>query len=227
MANPLIYNSDSRHLAEVPDRSVDFVITSPPFNISHKYRTYHDSLDYEDFENLYTTVIRSISRVLKEDGVFIVDIADLIVMENNIIYGAEFVKERAECCGLVYFCSFPYIAIEGSDRKLTSRIFRKDKEKKFHSTCEQILVFGKSMSKRDVISGLSIKSSYQYSIQHDSAFWPETLIKDIIAPFQLKEKTLLDPFMGSGTIGRIAIERGGRFIGYDIDRDTLKIYGWM
>ena len=47
-----IYNKDSRFLSEVKDKTVDYVITSPPFNICHRYRTYHDSLDYDYFDNL-------------------------------------------------------------------------------------------------------------------------------------------------------------------------------
>jgi tRNA G10 N-methylase Trm11 len=38
---------------------------------------------------------------------------------------------------------------------------------------------------------------------------------------------MLDPFMGSGTIAKIAAERGCIFIGYDIDKDTLKTFGWI
>lgn len=227
LAGSTIYNKDSRFLSEVPDRTVDLVITSPPFNICHRYKTYHDSLDYEDFDSLYTSVINSISRVLKDTGVFLVDIADIIVMENNIIYGAEFIKEKAEVAGLHFICSFPYIAIEGSDKKMNSCIPRSDKDKKFHSSCEQILVFCKNDSCSNLEKQFHIKPKYIYSDLHDSAFWPQELIKDIIAPFDLNGLILLDPFMGSGSIGRIAIERGGRFIGYDIDKDTLYSYGWL
>lgn len=223
----IIFNKDSRFLDEIRDASVDLVVTSPPFNISHKYRTYHDSLDYEGFENLYTNVIQSIARVLKDNGFFVVDIADVIVMENNIIYGAEFIKERAQAANLSFLCSSPYIALEGSDEKMTSRILRKDKDKKFHSTCEQVLIFGKRFSQLEIAEKLSLKNCYKYSVQHDSAFWPQDLLYDILSPFELEDKVLLDPFMGSGTIGKMAIERGGRFIGYDIDKDTLKAYNWL
>lgn len=222
-----IYNRDCRFLDEVTDKTVDFVITSPPFNISHKYRTYHDSLDYKDFEDLYSTVIQSISRVLKDDGFFIVDIADIIVMESNIIYGAEFVKEMSLDANLKFIHSFPYIAIEGADIKMNSCISRNDKEKKFHSSCEQILVFGKKQTKLEQIKNLNIKSTYTYSVQLDSAFWPQDLVKDLISPFALRGKILLDPFMGSGTIANLVVEHGGKFIGYDIDGDTLKTYGWI
>lgn len=222
-----IYNKDSRYLEEVQDRTIDLAITSPPFNISHKYRTYHDSLEYDDFDDMYSTIINSISRVLKDDGYFIVDIADIIVMENNIIYGAEFVKEKALSANLDFISSFPYIAIEGSDIKMNSRISRNDKDKKFHSSCEQILVFGKKLSRYGVVEKFNFKSTYTYSIKRDSAFWPESLITDLLSPFDLNNKVLLDPFMGSGTIARIAIQQGSFFVGYDIDEDTLKIYNWI
>lgn len=222
-----IYNKDCRYLNEVADKTVDLVITSPPFNISHKYRTYHDSLDYKDFEDLYSTVIQSVSRVLKDDGFFIVDIADIIVMETNIIYGAEFVKEMSHDTDLVFIQSFPYIAIEGADIKMNSCISRNDKEKKFHSSCEQVLIFGKKQSQHNLVKELPLKTTYTYSVQHDSAFWPKDFIKDLITPFPLRGKLLLDPFMGSGSIARIVGEKGCRFIGYDIDMNTLKTFKWI
>jgi len=66
-----------------------------------------------------------------------------------------------------------------------------------------------------------------YSNLKDSAFWPDELVEDLLTPFTWKDKVLLDPFMGSGTIGRMVIEKGGSFIGYDIDQKTLKKYKWM
>lgn len=227
MQQATIYNKDSRFLAEVADKSVDYVITSPPFNICHKYKTYHDSLSFTDFDRLFTTVIESISRVLKEDGFFIVDIADVIVMESKIIYGAELIKEKAASAGLIFLGSYPYIAIEGCDKRMKSCISRMNKKQLFHSFCEQILVFGKSRTERNLIEQFHIKPSYVYSNTRDSAFWPEDLVNDILAPFSLSDKCLLDPFMGSGTIGRSALEQGGSFIGYDIDEETLKAYGWI
>ena len=222
----IIYNKDSRFLEELQDNTVDFVVTSPPFNISHKYRSYHDSLDYDDFDVLYSTVINSISRVLKDDGFFIIDIADLIVMQSNIIYGAEYVKEKAFSAKLDYICAYPYIAIEGSDIKMSSSISRDDKDKKFHSSCEQVLVFGKRFSRQNIATNMRLQSTYKYSTLHDSAFWPKELVEDMIAPFEMRGKLLIDPFMGSGTIARITSERGGRFVGYDIDIQTLKTYNW-
>lgn len=227
MEKAIIFNKDSRLLGEVMDRSVDFVITSPPFNICHKYMTYHDSLNYRDFDDMYTSVIGSISRVLKDDGFFVIDIADMIVMENKIVYGAEFIKEKAQAAGMDFLKAVPYIAIEGSDTVMKSCVSRTAKNKRFHSTCEQVLVFGKRLTRRDLADAFSIKPLYRYSTLRDSAFWPDELVKDILGPFSLKGKLLLDPFMGSGTIGRMAIERGGSFIGYDVDELSLRTYGWI
>lgn len=222
-----IFNKDSRLLSEVEDDSVDVVFTSPPFNISHKYKYYHDSLDYKGVMDLYSVVVKSISRVLRKDGYFIIDIADMIVMEDVIMYGAEFIKELSFSNNLDFICSYPYIAIEGSDIEMDSIIPRGDNRQKFHSSCEQILFFGKKSSSRDFANKISIKPFYTFSKEPDSAFWPLELIKDVLSPFYLKNKVILDPFMGSGSLGRLAIERGGSFIGYDVDRETLRCNNWL
>jgi len=46
---------------------------------------------------------------------------------------------------------------------------------------------------------------------------PEKVIRRIIATTVPKGTTVIDPFMGSGTTGKVAIEMGYNFIGFEID----------
>lgn len=52
---------------------------------------------------------------------------------------------------------------------------------------------------------------------------PEELIKRIILTTVKKGQTIIDPFLGSGTTGKVAVELGFDFIGYEIDSEYYEI----
>src|SRR5918994_6119393 len=52
------------------EKSVDVVVTSPPYNIGIEYSTYHDRLPREKYLQWMEIVGISIKRVLRDDGSF-------------------------------------------------------------------------------------------------------------------------------------------------------------
>ncbi|XRO77574.1 DNA-methyltransferase [Methanocaldococcus sp. 10A] len=61
-------------MKELKDKSVDVVVTSPPYNIGIKYNKYSDNLSREEYLNWIEKVIKEIKRVLKDDGSFFINI---------------------------------------------------------------------------------------------------------------------------------------------------------
>ena len=55
-------------LARIPAASVSAVVTSPPYNLGVRYRSYHDSLPREHYLKWTTEWIRAVQRVLEPDG---------------------------------------------------------------------------------------------------------------------------------------------------------------
>ena len=55
------------------------------------------------------------------------------------------------------------------------------------------------------------------------AVFPEQLANDHIISWSNPSDTVLDPFMGSGTTGKMAILNGRHFIGIELDADYFKI----
>lgn len=219
-----IYNKDSRYLLEIEDGSVDYVITSPPFNIGHQYNYYVDKVTLDDITDLYETFILSTQRVLKSSGIFIIDIADVVVMENDIVFAADLIKHICSKVGLRHVKTIPYLVKE-LDIQQNICIMR-NSNICTHSNCEQIMYFVKGD-----IGDLGIKSfvydlEYDYSESSDKAFWPKKLIDDILNTITVTNRIILDPFMGSGELGKLAIKMNAKFIGYDIDGEILTLNGW-
>lgn len=58
------------------DNSIDIVVTSPPYNIDVKYNSYKDTLPKEDYLAWLKKVGIEISRVLKKDGTFFLNVGN-------------------------------------------------------------------------------------------------------------------------------------------------------
>lgn len=58
-------------MKQLKDKTVDVVVTSPPYNIGIKYNKYSDNLSREDYLNWIEEVVKEIKRVLKDDGSFL------------------------------------------------------------------------------------------------------------------------------------------------------------
>lgn len=55
------------------------------------------------------------------------------------------------------------------------------------------------------------------------AMMPKWLARDLIASWSNPGDTILDPFAGSGTTGRQALELGRKFIGIDLNPDCIEL----
>lgn len=55
------------------------------------------------------------------------------------------------------------------------------------------------------------------------AQFPEDLITRLVLGFTNKNDIILDPFMGSGTVGSVAIENERKFVGFEISKEYCEI----
>ena len=62
-------------LAEMPDASVDVIVTSPPYNLGINYATYGDRRAESDYLDWMVKVAAALRRVLRPDGSFFLNIA--------------------------------------------------------------------------------------------------------------------------------------------------------
>jgi len=61
-------------MSELPDDSVDLVVTSPPYNLGINYRSYRDNSPRDAFLDWCTGWSAQIMRVLREDGSFFLNL---------------------------------------------------------------------------------------------------------------------------------------------------------
>jgi DNA modification methylase len=67
--NHLLFNEDCINiLKQIPDNSINLIITDPPYNIGLKYNDFLDKKQWKQYYEDLRSVINEISRILTDDG---------------------------------------------------------------------------------------------------------------------------------------------------------------
>lgn len=60
-------------------------------------------------------------------------------------------------------------------------------------------------------------------LERRTAAYPDEIAERLIRMFSVKGETVLDPFLGSGTTVKVAIENGRSSVGYETDKNLLPV----
>lgn len=250
MTNHKIYFGDSRRLNKIPDKSVQLIITSPPYWQLKDYGTssqigFNDS--YEEYINNLNLVWMECERILSDGCRLCINIGDQF--SRSVYYGRyKVVPIRTE---IIRFCEtlkMDYMgaiiwqkattmnttgggAVMGSFPYPRNGILKID--------YEFILIFKKLGNppkptlEQKQNSILTKEEWNQYFSSHWNfsgvkqsehiAMFPEELPKRLIKMFSFEGETIFDPFLGSGTTSLAAKNLGRNSIGYEINREFESI----
>jgi len=64
-------------LTNMPIKTVNTIVTSPPYNLNKKYGKYNDNCTFEEWEKLIDGVAKSAFKVLKDDGSFLLNVSPI------------------------------------------------------------------------------------------------------------------------------------------------------
>jgi len=246
--NHKIINGDSRIMKELADRSVQLIITSPPYWQLKDYGSdsqigFNDS--YEKYINHLNLVWNESFRVLEDGCRLCVNIGDQFA--RAVYYGRyKVIPIRTEIIKFCEIIGFDYMGsiiwqktttmnttggatIMGSFPYPRNGIIKLD--------YEFILIFKKRGISPVVDKSLKEKSKMskdewnQYFQGHWNfggarqdghiAMFPEELPKRLIKMFSFVGDTILDPFLGSGTTSLAAKNLNRNSIGYEINQDFI------
>ncbi len=199
----------------IPDKSIDLVLTDPPFNVSLDYKSIDDCLEDEDYYLWCKKWLIECFRVLKERHYGIIFTGDKKsfymfkgIMDSGLSFH-HFLKWHKPTCqrglsGSVLFCRTELAFLTSKGIPDTSLINRK----KFYQDT--------------IILKNTTPNQKGRGVDHN-ARRPESLYRFIIEGFTQEGDTILDCFMGSGSCGMGAKEIRRKFIGIEINPDYYKL----
>jgi len=240
---------DSRKMLEIPDNSIDLVITSPPYWYLKDYGLkgqigYGQSL-HEYLNSLYQ-VWSDCYRVLKPGTRLCINTGDQFL--RSIVYGnykvaplhAEFISQ-CEQIGFDYMGSIIWqkkttmnttggATVMGSYPYPPNGLIEIDYEFILIFKKSGRRVINKELKERSKLSKEEWKEYFtghwvfagEKQINHEAMF-PIELPKRLIRMFTFVGDTVLDPFLGSGTTASAAFSLGRNCIGYEINEKYLSI----
>ena len=243
-----IINGDSREMTELKDKSVDLVITSPPYWQLKDYGTenqigYNDN--YEEYINNLNLVWKESYRVLNNGCRLCVNIGDQFA--RAVYYGRyKVIPIRTE---IIKFCEavgFDYMGAIIWQKKTTSNTtggaslmgsYPTPRNGILSIDYEFILLFkklGTPIKPERELKEQSKMTKDEWKTYFDGhwnfggarqdghiAMFPEELPKRLVKMFSFVGDTILDPFLGSGTTSLAARNLNRNSVGYEMNPEFI------
>jgi len=215
-----IYQGDCLEvMKEIPDKSIDLIITSPPYNLGKYHHTgskrtqaYEDNLPEITYQIGQTEFLKECYRVLKDDG-------SMFYNHKNRI------KDGRMISPYIWIFLTPFIIKQELVWFNGSQNFDKIR---FYPMTERVYWLTKSHKTKlfNAINHHDLFSRSEWPAvgtkeKHTRAF-PVEFVKDMLKCFPDKQ-IILDPYMGSGTTAVACKELGKSYIGIEISKEYCKI----
>jgi modification methylase len=244
-----VYLGDSRAMAEVEDGGIDLAVTSPPYWHIKDYGVpgqigYGQSL-HDYLKDLYHAW-RECFRVLREGGRLCINVGDQFA--RAAVYGRyKVIALHAEFINQCEHIGFDFLGAIIWQKKTTMNpsggavimgSYPFPPNGIVEIDYEFILIFKKpGLSKKvspeiKAASKLTKEEWKEYFAGHwhfggvrqvgHEAMFPEELPRRLIKMFTFVGDTVLDPFLGSGTTVKAALDLGRNAVGYEINPDFLE-----
>ena len=230
----MIYRTSSEDMFQLPDRCIDLVVTSPPYNVG---KDYDDDLTLDEYLKLLTRVFIECHRVLVHGGRMCINVANLgrrpylpltsfitdIVSAIGFLNRGQIIWDKGagagSSCAWGSWCSASNPVLRDTHEYIL--VFSKDAYKK-----DRRLFTDTDMTKEEFLEWTKSVWSFQPEsakrVGHPAPF-PVELPRRCIKMYSFTNEVILDPFMGSGTTAVAAIENNRLFMGYETNDEYFNL----
>ncbi|NHJ40014.1 MAG: site-specific DNA-methyltransferase [Asgard group archaeon] len=228
----------------LPEKSIDVIVTSPPYNIGIQYNSYDDDIPFEDYLSFKELLAKSCYRVLKDDGSFFFNIGDKPSDEFRSLDVAKKIANSFKLQNTIHWVKS--IAIPEKEINIghykpvnSNRFLNNSHEYIFHFTktgkvkLDKLAIGVPYGDKSNIGRWKKAKKDLrdrgnQWFIPYETvqekkkhpAMFPVKLPEMCIKLHGLNKNNpliVLDPFMGIGTTAIASINLGCIYVGFEID----------
>ena len=233
----VIVCADVREALElIPDESVHLTFTSPPYYNARDYTIFQSYSAYLDF---LTSVFKETHRITKEGRFFVLNTSPVIVPRISRAHSSKRyaipydMHPRLTDMGWEFIDDIVWIKPEYAAKNRNGGFFqhRKPLCYKANSVTESVMVYRKKTDKLidwnlrqyddETIEASKVLDEYEKSNAWEinpttdkghPAVFPTELASRVIQFYSFKGDLIFDPFAGSGTVGRVAIDHDRYFL---------------
>lgn len=245
ITSPLLLIGDSeKTLSNLPDNSIQLAFTSPPYYNARRYSNYRSYNDYlEKMKNVFCQCYRVI-----EDGRFlIVNVSPVITKRpgrefESIRYPIHFDFHKIlEEAGFYFIDEIIWIKPEPSVKNRIGGYQQTRKALSYKPNCvtESIMVYRKkcpflldrnineySSYNKYLDEEIDTTNCWYITPKSDKdhpAVFPEELCRRILKYYSFEGDSVLDPFAGSGTFGKVAHKMKRTPVMCEMDENYIKL----
>jgi len=218
--NKIYCESNLETMKRMPNDFVDYVLTSPPYNVNTeriaKYNDFKDDLTQENYFEQQKELITELLRITKNHIFYNIQMVsgNKIALHKLIGHFANNIKE------VIIWQKIGQPAIS---------------EKVFNSAFEYIIIFSNDEPNKRYFSDANFKRGTQSNIfkilnshsnpfaKEHKAIMPLDIPRYFMINFGNENDLWYDPYMGTGTTAVAAIEEKRNWIGSEISKDYLDI----
>ena len=216
-------------LKKIDDKSIDLIITDPPYNLNKDYGQMQDSLDFNQYLDFSHSWLSESKRILKDNGTI------YVFMGMRYISYIYSILERDLGFHFNSWITWHYTQGIGKTKGYSPRhddilMFTKS-AKNFTFNLDNIRVPQKYYRSVNNMRGANPGNVWEFSHVHycnknrqlHPTQKPEGLYERMILASSNINETVLDPFVGSGTALRVCQQLNRNCIGIDINNEYINI----
>lgn len=235
-------------MKNILDGSIDLTVTSPPYD---NLRTYNGNISQWSFEK-FQEIAKELYRVTADGGVVVWIVADATIKGSETgtsFRQALWFKEIGfNLHDTMIYAKENYVPLTHKRYEQAFEymfIFVKGRIKTFNPIMIKCKTYGSKTEKRTFyqtkiqnVPSKGHKTEPVKLFKQKSNIWflstnagckghpaqfPEQLANDHIVSWSNTGDVVFDPFMGSGTTGKMALLNGRKFIGIELDKEYFEI----
>ncbi len=236
-----VYNEDCKKtLNRIKDKSIDGIITSPPYNICSKRKDCYynngyseiDGLTESEYLDVRTSEFKEFSRVIIDKGVICYNIS--YSKDNPVLPTLLVSKIHSETdltiADIISWKKSNAIPFQTSPTKLSRLveliyIFVKKEHLHDFNTNKEVSSFNENTGQKfykNYVNLIDAKNNDGYKCKLKAAYSQE-LVSQLINIYFRKGSTIYDPFSGIGTTQLSCIKSGCNYIGSELDSEHYDI----
>lgn len=221
-------------IKKIPDNSIHFAVTSPPYNVGKDYDNHNDKMSHQAYLEWLNKVWIETERVLVNGGRFAINIAptgirDFVPIHHDYIEQMKKIGMKFRTEILWYKQTMLKRTAWGS--------FKSPANPHIVPSWEYVLIFTKGENRLDGDQKMADITKEEF-MKFSDGFWkikpetqrkghpapfPEELIYRLVKFYSYKGNNILDMFGGTGTVAVIAKRTGRNFVHIDISPQYCKV----